>query len=298
MNPTDDDDDEDYSNLRKEIATTKRVEMPLARGWSTPTFACHRNLSSCIISCCCPCVQFGLNQRMAFGSSGVKWTMLWMLPLILLYAAVNHMVPPAPIGAPVVAVDPMSMSTADLLVNHVSTAYETHVRKRDGGVGGGNGVHHHSGASAAAGPPGKGGGGGGGHHHGAAGSATSAKAASTAMKAPPTPEQVRQAEAKQAEVDLFSGKAPAPAATKPPPTMSRSTAFSYALPVGMALIGLVGAYRRWMLRSKYGIGGSTIGDFVCHSMCWCCSIAKEAREIRHQAIEEALAGAEQDLAEP
>ena len=77
--------------------------------------------------------------------------------------------------------------------------------------------------------------------------------------------------------------------------MSRSTAYSYAIPVGLALIGLVGAYRRSLLRSKYGIGGSALADCMCHAMCWCCSIAKEAREIRHQAIEEALAGAEQDL---
>jgi tRNA(Leu) C34 or U34 (ribose-2'-O)-methylase TrmL len=68
----DEDDDEDLRAAVAEALATKRVvDIPQARGWSTPTFACHRNMSSCIPSCCCPCIQFGLNQRMAFGASAV-----------------------------------------------------------------------------------------------------------------------------------------------------------------------------------------------------------------------------------
>ena len=80
-----------------------------------------------------------------------------------------------------------------------------------------------------------------------------------------------------------------------PRSIDRSHAFLYALPLALACIGLVGCWRRRMLRAKFGIGGSALGDFVCHCLCTCCSLAKESREIRRQALDELVAGAEQDL---
>ena len=62
--------------------------------------------SSCVLSCCCPCVQFGLNQRSAFGESCFKWVLLWLLPLVLLYIVVDQWLAP-------------SASTAELAVQHV-----------------------------------------------------------------------------------------------------------------------------------------------------------------------------------
>ena len=79
--------------------------------------------------------------------------------------------------------------------------------------------------------------------------------------------------------------------------IERTDAFLYALPVGMSLVALVAMLRRRALRHKYGIGGTLAGDFFCHCCCACCSLAKEAREIRRQALDEATAGAEQDLHE-
>lgn len=245
----DEDDDEDLRAAVAEALATKRVvDIPQARGWSTPTFACHRNMSSCIPSCCCPCIQFGLNQRMAFGASAVKWTVLWLLPLFLLYALVNHLVPPT--AAEHANRNPMTMSVADAIVSNVEQKMgKGHPQQ------GGLAAHTPSSHGKA-----------GGHHP---------------RPSPPF-------SSPSAEVGAGVLSAPAEG-------MSRSTAYSYALPFAMMLIGAVGAWRRGLLREKYGIGGSALSDFVCHAACCCCSIAKEAREIRHQAIEEALAGAEQDL---
>ena len=63
----------------------------------------------------------------------------------------------------------------------------------------------------------------------------------------------------------------------------------------MLLVGLVGMYRRRALRLKYGIGGTVLGDFCCHFLCTCCSLAKEAREIRRNLLDEVVANAERDL---
>lgn len=217
-------DDEELVEISAEELASLRLQVdpvPAARGWSTPTFACHYNWSSCLLSCCCPCVQFGLNQRSAFGASCFKWVLLWLLPLVLLYVAIDQLVAPA------------EAATAEGAVQHVL------------------------------------------------------------------------AEGEVAEVVL-----------------DRSAAFMYAVPIGMALIGLVGMLRRRALRVKYGIGmpasrspaaslccvdatsgaapragGSAIGDFVCHCCCTCCSLAKEAREIRRQILDEVVAGAEQDIHE-
>ena len=244
----DDDDDEELRAAVVEARTTKRVvDIPQARGWSTPTFACHRNMSSCLLSSCCPCIQFGLNQRMAFGASGVKWTVLWLLPLFLLYALVNHLVPPTAAQH-----NPMTMSVADAIVSNVEQKM-------------GKGHPQQGGLAAHAPSP-----------HGKAGGHL------------PRPSPPFSSPSPLAEVGAGVLSATAEG-------ISRSTAYSYALPFAIMLIGAVGAWRRGLLREKYGIGGSMLSDFVCHAACCCCSIAKEAREIRHQAIEEALAGAEQDL---
>ena len=244
----DEDDDEDLRAAVAEALATKRVvDIPQARGWSTPTFACHRNMSSCLLSSCCPCIQFGLNQRMAFGASGVKWTVLWLLPLFLLYALVNHLVPPTAAQH-----NPMTMSVADVIVSNVEQKMGKG-HPQQGGL-----------AAHAPSPHGKAGG-----HH-------------------PRPSPPFSSPSPLAEVGAGVLSATAEG-------ISRSTAYSYALPFAIMLIGAVGAWRRGLLREKYGIGGSMLSDFVCHAACCCCSIAKEAREIRHQAIEEALAGAEQDL---
>ena len=154
------------------------LEVPAARGWSSATFACHRNISSCMLACCCPCAQFGLNQRAAFRASCFKWSLLWLAPIVLLYFVIDRAFPD------------YSMDRARL---------------------------------------------------------------------------------------------------------DRDTAFLYAAPLSMVCMGLVGMVRRRQLRLKYGIGGSVVGDFVCHCCCTCCSLAKEAREIRRQALEEAVNSAEQDL---
>ena len=196
------DEDDDLVELSAEELASLRladVDVPVARGWASPTFACHRNVPSCVLSCCCPCVQFGLNQRSAFGASCFKWTVLWMLPLVALYIFIDQYLAP-------------SASAAELAVQHV-------------------------------------------------------------------------------EQDVLAGGGPHAMA------IDRSTAFFYAVPAGMALVGFVGAMRRRALRLKYGIRGTTLGDFFCHACCTCCSLAKEAREIRRQALDEVVAGAEQDIHE-
>jgi len=250
--------DEEDEDLRATVAAARGIRYPQERGWSTPTFACHRHPSSCVLACCCPCIQFGINQRSAFGASGTKWAFLWMIPLILLYATIQHLVPPQLSSPAHVELDVSEMSTADVIVSTVEKTIAKHVRKSHQqvtahGKGGGD-----SQQLAAHGK-------GGGHHHGAA----------SVMPPPPPPPSPK--------VKASSGSATSSRG------MSRSTAYSYSLPAGMVLIGLVGAWRRSLLRARYGIGGTVLGDFVAHAFCWCCCIAKEAREIRHQAIEEALA---------
>ena len=209
---------EDLQALRNKI---NPAAVPVARGWSTPTFACHRHVSSCVLACCCPCVQFGLNQRAAFGASCIKWAVLWVLPLILLYVCIDNLAPPTVEG---------KAGTADQLVIHVKERVRHHVKKAHGMV---------------------------------------------LVPSPPPP--------------------PPPPLDHPIDGPTRSALFMYAYPVAPALVGLVGAMRRQKLRMKYGIGGSSLGDFMSHACCMCCSISKEAREIKHQAIEEALANADADL---
>eukprot|EP00316_Scyphosphaera_apsteinii_P017609 CAMPEP_0119342946 /NCGR_PEP_ID=MMETSP1333-20130426/105821_1 /TAXON_ID=418940 /ORGANISM="Scyphosphaera apsteinii, Strain RCC1455" /LENGTH=199 /DNA_ID=CAMNT_0007355273 /DNA_START=13 /DNA_END=612 /DNA_ORIENTATION=+ len=72
-----------------EIADTDMADVDELRAttrmWTSPTFACHRNPMTCTIACCCPCVQFGMNQRMAMQESCVKWTLLWLAPIMLLF---------------------------------------------------------------------------------------------------------------------------------------------------------------------------------------------------------------------
>jgi len=56
----------------------------------------------------------------------------------------------------------------------------------------------------------------------------------------------------------------------------------------MVVTGLVGGWGRYRLRGRYHITGGFAGDFLCHCFCHCCSLAKEAREIRAQAIQQVL----------
>lgn len=181
----------------EELATLRhdssQLTLPAARNWSSSTFVCCSSPASCILSCCCPCLQFGLNQRAAFGSSCAKWTVLYVLPLLLLYLLVDHYYPSLP---------------------------------------------------------------------------TAEKAAELAMK-----------HIEDGDEEPFD----------------RGDAFLYAMPIAMILMGCVGMFRRRALRLKYGIGGNLLGDFLCHCLCACCSLAREAREIRKQTLDEVVAGAEQDL---
>jgi Cys-rich protein (TIGR01571 family) len=186
-----------------ELAALRRLDVPQARGWSTPTFACHRHMSSCVLSCCCPCVQFGMNQRLAFGVSCVKWALIWMFAALFLFGVVVHAVPE-------------SDSAADKLVSDVEQDVITHIRERVRG--------HHNRMHGLPPPP-----------------------------PPPTP--------------VFPVVLPSQA-------LDRSSAMFFALVGSMAMVGAVGAYRRGVLRAKYGIGGSAVGDFVCHTCCTCCSLAK------------------------
>ena len=188
----------------EELASLRHstVDVPLARGWSSATFACHHNPSSCLLACVCPCVQFGLNQRAAFGASCFKWSLLWLLPLIMFFIIFDTWVAP-------------SDSAADEAVRHVEQSLH-----EAAGTGSASSAHEH---------------------------------------------------------------------------MDRSTIFFYAMPAAMALVGIVGMIRRHELRRKYGIGGTMLGDFCCHFCCACCSLAKEAREIRRQMLEEVVAGASVDL---
>lgn len=199
-----DDDDELVELSAEELASLRlaAVDVPPARGWSSPTFACHRHVSSCCLSGCCPCIQFGLNQRAAFGESCFKWALMWLLPLLALYVVVDQYLAPA-------------TSAAEEAVRHVENQLLANEPMASAGFG----------------------------------------------------------------------------------AVDRSTAFVYAMPVGAALVGLVGAARRRALRRKYGIGGTALGDWCCHAWCTCCSLAKEAREIRRQNLAEVVAGAERDIHE-
>lgn len=176
-------DDEDLVELSAEELASLRhgstIDVPTGRGWSSGTFVCHRNPASCALSCCCPCVQFGVNQRQAFGSSCTKWSIVWLLPLLLLYIIIDHRFPSLPTAE----------RAAEQVVAHIDSSIES-----AGGSGG--------------------------------------------------------------------------------TTLDRESALFYACPVAALLIGLVGAWRRRVLRRKYGIGGTLLGDCMCHACCTCCSLAR------------------------
>ena len=79
-----------------EELTARAVDVLLLqtdRSWTSGTFACHRQPMSCVLACCCPCVQFGFNQRVAFRDSCLKWTIAWLLPFLLLWALIVLLVP-------------------------------------------------------------------------------------------------------------------------------------------------------------------------------------------------------------
>ena len=48
------------------------------------------------MSCFCPCVQFGLNQRLAFQASPVKWALLWIFPAAVFFSLWLAFAPIAP----------------------------------------------------------------------------------------------------------------------------------------------------------------------------------------------------------
>jgi len=81
----DEEDDEVIDEVELAALRAAAKTVPATRGWSTPNFACLRQPPSCLLSCCCPCVQFGFNQRMAFQESCIKWTLFWLCPLLLLF---------------------------------------------------------------------------------------------------------------------------------------------------------------------------------------------------------------------
>lgn len=85
-----DDDVVEISDAEPGLNSPLHVELPEARDWSSPTFACHRHVLSCVLSAACPCVQFGLNQRMAFKASCVLWALLWLAPVALLWFAMQR----------------------------------------------------------------------------------------------------------------------------------------------------------------------------------------------------------------
>ena len=75
-----DDDDDEGARLQADALDTSG-----AANWSSGTCSCLLSPSSAILSCLCPCVQFGFNQRMAFQESCIKWTLFWICPLLLLF---------------------------------------------------------------------------------------------------------------------------------------------------------------------------------------------------------------------
>ena len=75
-----DDDDDEGARLQADALETSG-----AANWSSGTCSCLLSPSSAILSCLCPCVQFGFNQRMAFQESCIKWTLFWLCPLLLLF---------------------------------------------------------------------------------------------------------------------------------------------------------------------------------------------------------------------
>jgi len=74
------DDDDEGARLQANALDTSG-----ATNWSSGTCSCLLSPSSAILSCLCPCVQFGFNQRMAFQESCIKWTLFWICPLLLLF---------------------------------------------------------------------------------------------------------------------------------------------------------------------------------------------------------------------
>ncbi len=232
------DEDDDLVEISAEEAASInrgefRVEMPEARGWTTPTFACHRHVSSCVTACCCPCVQFGLNQRNAFrGEPFIKWVAIWLTPLVILFILLHHLTADA--NHPSVGASGTVLQMAEAEVSH---HIKGHLRR------------HRSFTKNVLGKVG-------------------------ASSLPALSEPAAAAGAADGDDNSF---------------------LIWFLGLAMVTVGVVGGLRRSKLRAKYGIAGSAWGDCLCHSCCHCCSLAKEAREIKRQTINEALAGAQQDL---
>ena len=135
--------DAELASLRANEHAELRVSMPSARGWSTPTFACHRNVSSCTVSCCCPCVQFGLNQRSAFGESCIVHACGYIMSLLVVFAVVQNLVPATP------AESVLQMAEAEV-EDHVAAPLKKHLHRLKDGL---KAAKHAHGAKAAFSPP-------------------------------------------------------------------------------------------------------------------------------------------------
>ncbi|KAL1525910.1 hypothetical protein AB1Y20_020737 [Prymnesium parvum] len=191
--------------------------------WSSGTFACHQQPELCALSTACPCVQFGINQRMAFHESCVRWALAWISPALALWLLLS------------------------LLPSPSSSSPSPHF------------------------------------------SSSSPSPSSPSLSFPPEAD-VKHPRLHAARLHAAALPSHRPA-TAPPPPLPLASAL-YALPLLFAAFGLIGCFRRRKLRRKYALTGSTLSDFVCHCCCVPCSIAREAREIRTQVVNETLASME------
>eukprot|EP01101_Sappina_pedata_P013163 TRINITY_DN9447_c0_g1_i1.p1 TRINITY_DN9447_c0_g1~~TRINITY_DN9447_c0_g1_i1.p1 ORF type:complete len:155 (+),score=15.42 TRINITY_DN9447_c0_g1_i1:30-467(+) len=49
------------------------------RDWTSGLCGCFSDMSSCCLSCCCPCIQFGSNAEKINGSNSVLMCCLWIV---------------------------------------------------------------------------------------------------------------------------------------------------------------------------------------------------------------------------
>ena len=244
--------DRSVSSISIPDIVDEETEKHGSRRWTSSTFACHRQVSSCALSSCAPCVQFGLNQRLAFGDSCVKWSLAWLLPL-LFFGAIYSVLPSAS-----AVVDPAAQAVAE-----VDAALA--LAKVDGEARAGWDMHaghgHHEG---------KHGGHDGHSHHGAADKIAVADEAAAAS---------------MLNVGAMGWE---DAASHPVMTHPQRNPILLLCLLTMASVAALSAWRRSKLRHKYGLGGSFFSDCLAHCLCHCCSLAREAREIRTQAVNEVL----------
>lgn len=100
--------------------------VPASKDWSTPTFACHTNVASCLTALFCPFVQFGFNQRAALRSSCLLWALAWLFAIGSLYLVLHHLVPRPESGSAAEAVVGVAMAQVESGV----TKIKGHLKKR------------------------------------------------------------------------------------------------------------------------------------------------------------------------